>query len=107
VPFALLVVNSPILHPIAASAGQCIAWYVGVSLVVLRQAAGRWEEVRRLPFDNAGALAPHLIDGALTPFSADDLAMLRPLLPQLFVRPREPDASPPYPGMPGSVERSA
>ncbi len=65
-PAALLLVNSPVLHPIAAAAGQYIAWFPAEDLVVLALDGQRWRIVRRLGFDNVGALGVQLEDGALT-----------------------------------------
>ena len=71
----LLLVSSAI-----AAAAQYFACYPGRSIAVLREAHGVWLTARQLPFDNASALAPHLLDGALTPFSDEDVERLRPLL---------------------------
>ncbi len=98
-----MVVNAPILHPIAASAGHCLAWYVGVSIAVLREAHGTWQVVRRLPFDNAGALAGHLIDGTLTPFSDEDADRLLPVAPRLGGPSHASPESLAYPGSPQQV----
>jgi hypothetical protein len=57
---------SPILHPIAAAAGQYIGWYPAEDVVVLARDGPRWRVVRRLGFDNIGAVGVHLADGALT-----------------------------------------
>lgn len=65
-PAALLLVNAPVLHPIAAAAGQYIAWYPAEDVVVLALEGRRWRIVRRLGFDNAGAIGVQLADGALT-----------------------------------------
>ncbi len=63
---ALLLVCSPVLHPIAARAGHYVAWYPGLDLVVLAETSRGWRVVRRLGHDNIGALGGHLLDGALT-----------------------------------------
>lgn len=91
-----MLVTAPILHPIAAASGHYVAWYPGRSIAVLREVDGAWQTVRRLPFDNAGALAAHLIDGTLTPFSVEDFARVRHLLPPHVVLTPDDDASLPY-----------
>lgn len=65
-PAALLLVVSPILHPIAAAAGQFILWEAGVDLLVLEKTRLGWRIVRRLGYDNGGAMGVHLVDGALS-----------------------------------------
>lgn len=82
-PIALLLVLSPILHPIAARRGDVLAWYPSRSIVAARRVGGRWRALRRLPFDNAGALAGLLADEIIAPFSAEDEARLRRLMPDL------------------------
>lgn len=80
-PAALLLVESPILHPIAARAGDVLAWYPAADIAVMRRTApGQWDTVRTLGFDNAGALAGLLADEAIRPVSAADAARVRPLL---------------------------
>jgi hypothetical protein len=59
-------VLSPIVHPVAAAAGQYIAWYPGQDLVVLRPTRSGYRIKRRLGFDNAGALGMQLENGAIT-----------------------------------------
>jgi hypothetical protein len=89
-PAALILVLSPILHPIAARAGDVLAWYPARSIVALRNVNGRWRAIRRLPFDNAGALAGLMADEAIQPFSDEDAALLHPLFP-IPLRPRPPE----------------
>jgi hypothetical protein len=92
-PATLFEVVSPILHPIAAKAGHALAWFPGVSIVVLRETPAGWEAVRRLPFDNAGALAGLMADGAIAPFSDAQAAVIRQLLPR-YVQPRPAQPTP-------------
>jgi hypothetical protein len=65
-PAALLLVVSPILHPVAARAGEYLAWLPAEDVTVLRRRGAGWRVVRRLGHDNAGAIAGLLADGALT-----------------------------------------
>lgn len=72
-----MLVNAPILHPIAARAGDVLAWYPATDIAVARLVHGRWVCVRRLGFDNAGALAGLLADDVIAPLSDADAALLR------------------------------
>jgi hypothetical protein len=63
---AVLRVDRPILHPVPAAAGQFIVWYPGEDLVVFAKTGRGVRLVRRLGFDNAGAIGVQLCDGALT-----------------------------------------
>jgi len=79
-PAALLLVTSPMLHPIAARAGDVLAWYPAADIAVMRRvSAGRWVTVRALGFDNAGALAGLLADDIIRPLCADDVQRVRGL----------------------------
>lgn len=79
-PNALILVTAPILHPVAAAAGDVLAWYPAVGINVLRETRHGMQIVRSLPYDNAGALGVLLCDGAITPFSEQDVALVRPLV---------------------------
>ena len=79
-PAALLTVLAPILHPIAARAGDVLVWHPTITIVVARKQGGAWREVRRLRHDNSGSLAGLLADDIIAPFSAHDAALLRVLL---------------------------
>jgi hypothetical protein len=82
-----MLVNAPILHPIAARAGDVLAWYPARRIAVLRDDGRTCLVVRALPFDNAGALAGLLADGIIEPY--DDVAALalRQRLPAWRVQP--------------------
>ena len=80
-PAALLTVLAPILHPIAARAGDVLAWYPARDIAVLRLKGPRWVVVRALGFDNAGALAVLLADDAIIPYGPADATVLRLQLP--------------------------
>lgn len=79
-PAHLAVVVSPILHPLAARKGDLLAWYPAETIEVLRRVRGRWVIVRGLGFDNAGALAGLLADGAIEPASPSHAARIRAAL---------------------------
>jgi hypothetical protein len=79
-PSALFRVESPVLHPIAAKPGQFIGWYAARDIVVLRETRHGWQVVRRLGFDNAGALGCCEADGAITcVYQRGGVALPRPL----------------------------
>lgn len=73
---SLILVVSPILHPIAARPHDLLAWYPATGIAVLRARRGVWRVVRVLPFDNAGALGGLLADELIVPFSDEDAAAL-------------------------------
>lgn len=108
-PAALLLVNDPILHPIAARAGDLLAWYPAVGINALRQVRGTWHVMRSLPFDNAGALAGLLADGAITPYAEQDAVQALPLIraAQRLTRPSQTSGSPASHGCPSEPVRSA
>ena len=76
-PAALAIVNSPILHPVAARAGDVLAWFPARTIEVWRHEAAGWRLVRSLPHDNSGALAGLLADEIIAPVSAEHSARLR------------------------------
>lgn len=86
-PAALLVVLHPIMHPIAARAGDVLAWYPSRGIRVLRDAGTTCTVVRTLPFDNAGALAGLLADRIIEPYDDEAAQALRQLLPAWRVQP--------------------
>ena len=75
-PAALAIVNSPILHPVAARAGDVLAWFPARTIEVWRHEASGWRLVRSLPHDNSGALAGLLADEIIAPVSAEHSARL-------------------------------
>ena len=79
----LFIVVSPILHPLAAAVGDVIGWYPARDIVVMRRRRGRITILRRLGFPNDGALGVQLCDGALSPFSPRDEALVRQLIPDV------------------------
>lgn len=85
-PHALLLVKSPVIHPIAARPGDLLAWYPTKGINVMREKHGQWHMVRSLPFDNAGALGVLLCDETVTPFSEQDAAIVRPLVQEAVRR---------------------
>lgn len=62
---ALFFVVDPILHPLRAKPGQYVAWVPTQDVVVMERHADCWRVVRRLGFDNAGAIGSLHCDGAL------------------------------------------
>jgi hypothetical protein len=79
-PAALLLVTSPILHPVPAAAGNVLAWFVADRLEVWARRGGAWAVVRVLPHDNAGALAGLLADEIIEPVSPAHDARVRAAL---------------------------
>ena len=73
---ALIRVVSPILHPIAARAGDVLAWHPARCIRVLRDDGRRCRVVRELPHDNAGALAGLLADEVIVPLDDAEAALL-------------------------------
>jgi hypothetical protein len=91
-PAALLLVTSPILHPVPAAAGNVLAWFVADRIEVWARRAGGWDVVRTLPHDNAGALAGLLADDIITPVSPAHDARVRAALRSSTLAPERQQA---------------
>jgi hypothetical protein len=96
-PAALLLVNDPIMHPIAARSGDLLAWYPDITIEVLRRGRGQWVVIRGLGVDNKGALAGLLADGVISPASDAHGARVRALMAIPPRPPRREAQQPPTP----------
>ena len=72
----LLNVLTAILHPIAARAGDVLAWHPARCIRVLRADGRQCRIVRELPLDNARALAALLADDIIAPCDGEDAVRL-------------------------------
>jgi hypothetical protein len=90
---ALFLVNDPVLHPIRAARGEYLAWLPARDIVVLRRGRTQWTVVRRLGFDNAGALGALEADGLIScayERGGVSLPVQLPPLPRLTLPPAAP-----------------